>query len=230
MGSVSAVAAVLAAVGLLAVASGSAGTVLATPISSDPYTNTSSQHRTQVEPDSFSFATRSSRPSRPAASRRRLEQHRLVDLDERRRDLDDRRAPGTTVYERRAVGRGSAIPRSPTTPEHDVWMISSSHRRAAAARPILTSRSTDGGLTWSNPVTVSTHRGRLRQELDRLRQHGLEPSSTATATRSGTTTARQPAHDEHLHRRRAHLERHTQRRLTIPPASAASRSSSRTGT
>ena len=51
----SAVAASVAAVALLVVASGSAGTVLATPISNDPYTNASSQHRTQVEADSFAF-------------------------------------------------------------------------------------------------------------------------------------------------------------------------------
>ena len=51
----SAVVAVMASVGLLVVAGGSAGTVLATPISSDPYTNTSSQHRSQVEADSFAF-------------------------------------------------------------------------------------------------------------------------------------------------------------------------------
>ena len=50
-----AIAASAAAVALLVVASGSAGTVLATPISSDPYTNPDSQHATQVEPDSFAF-------------------------------------------------------------------------------------------------------------------------------------------------------------------------------
>ena len=51
----SAVAVAAAAVGLLVVATGSAGTVIATPISSDPYMNTSSQHRAQVEPDSFAY-------------------------------------------------------------------------------------------------------------------------------------------------------------------------------
>src|SRR5207247_5253632 len=33
----------------------SAAGVIATPISDDPYTNTTSQHRTQLEPDSFAF-------------------------------------------------------------------------------------------------------------------------------------------------------------------------------
>ena len=48
-----------ALVGLLAalvlVATASGGSVVATPISSDPYMNSSSQHRTQVEPDSFGY-------------------------------------------------------------------------------------------------------------------------------------------------------------------------------
>lgn len=51
----SAIALGAAALCLLVAASGSAGTVLATPISSDPYTNPESQHATQVEPDSFAF-------------------------------------------------------------------------------------------------------------------------------------------------------------------------------
>jgi hypothetical protein len=42
-------------VALVGAAAASGGSVVATPISSDPYTNQSSQHRTQVEPDSFGF-------------------------------------------------------------------------------------------------------------------------------------------------------------------------------
>jgi hypothetical protein len=45
-------------------------------------------------------------------------------------------------------------------PEHDVWMISSLafgnfSSPSGAPSAVLTSRSTDGGLTWQNPVTVS---------------------------------------------------------------------------
>ena len=40
---------------LVTAAAASGGSVIATPISSDPYTNQSSQHRTQVEPDSFGY-------------------------------------------------------------------------------------------------------------------------------------------------------------------------------
>ena len=50
-------AAVAVAAGLLVVASGGAETIIANPISNDPYTNTNGdgQHKTQVEPDSFAF-------------------------------------------------------------------------------------------------------------------------------------------------------------------------------
>ena len=42
---------------------------------------------------------------------------------------------------------------------------------------VLTSRSTDGGLTWRNPVTTSLSTGHLlRQELDHLRHVGAEPA------------------------------------------------------
>ena len=43
------------AAALVTVATASGGSVIATPIGSDPYTNSSSQHKTQVEPDSFGF-------------------------------------------------------------------------------------------------------------------------------------------------------------------------------
>ena len=50
-------AAVAVAAGLLLVSAGAAETILAHPISNDPYTNTNGdvQHKTQVEPDSFAF-------------------------------------------------------------------------------------------------------------------------------------------------------------------------------
>ena len=45
------------ALGLLFVATVSAGSVVPTPISNDPYTDggNAHQHKTQVEPDSFAF-------------------------------------------------------------------------------------------------------------------------------------------------------------------------------
>ena len=50
-------AAAAVAAGLLLVSTGAAESILATPISNDPYTNTNGdgQHKTQLEPDSFAF-------------------------------------------------------------------------------------------------------------------------------------------------------------------------------
>ncbi|HKB20019.1 MAG TPA: sialidase family protein [Gaiellaceae bacterium] len=44
-------------------------------------------------------------------------------------------------------------------PLHDVWMISTLAIDASVSAAVLTSRSTDGGLTWQNPVTTSLSSG-----------------------------------------------------------------------
>jgi hypothetical protein len=152
----SAVAASVAAVALLVVASGSAGTVLATPISNDPYTNASSQHRTQVEADSFAFG------------------NTIVTTFQTGRFFDGGASnigwatstnggrtwvtgvlPGTTVFEGGPWARISD-PAVAYDPLHDVWMISGlGIDDSLSGAAVLTSRSTDGGLTWQNPVTVS---------------------------------------------------------------------------
>ena len=92
-------------------------------------------------------------------------------------------------------------------PEHNVWMIGTlGHQRPGlSAQAVLTSRSTDGGLTWqplwSRWSVAPGHV--LRQELARLRHLGVRARTTATATRSGTTTASgQPDADEHVNGRR----------------------------
>ena len=151
----SAVVAVMASVGLLVVAGGSAGTVLATPISSDPYTNTSSQHRSQVEADSFAFG------------------NTIVATFQTGRFFDGGASnigwststnggrtwvtgvlPGTTVFQGGPWDRISD-PAVAYDPLHDVWMISGLGIDSGSGAAVTTSRSTDGGLTWQNPVTVS---------------------------------------------------------------------------
>jgi hypothetical protein len=152
----STVAAVAAAVGLLVVASGSAGTVIATPISNDPYTNASSQHKTQLEPDSFAFGDT------------------IVATFQTGRFFDGGASnigwatstnagrtwvtgvlPGTTIFEGGPWARISD-PAVAYDPMHDVWMISGLAIDASVSgAAVTTSRSTDGGLTWQSPVTVS---------------------------------------------------------------------------
>ncbi len=154
------IAAVAAVVGLLAVAGGSAGSVIATPISADPYTNPDSQHATQVEPDSFAYgdtivaAFQTGRFFNGGASN--LGWATSTDSG---RHWTTGMLPGTTVN---AGGPWARIsdPAVAYDAEHDVWMISGLAFGTAASpfgspRAILTSRSTDGGLTWQNPVTVS---------------------------------------------------------------------------
>lgn len=147
-------AAVAAATGLLFVAGGSAGTVIANPISDDPYTNTSSQHKTQVEPDSFSFgstivaAFQTGRFFDGGASN-----NAWATSTDGGRHWTNGVLPGTTVYEGGPWLRVSD-PAVAYDPEHDVWMISSL-AIGQFSDAILTSRSTDGGLTWEDPVTVS---------------------------------------------------------------------------
>ncbi len=74
---------------------------------------------------------------------------------------------------------------------HNVWLISSLTLLEAGGvhgNAVVTSRSTDGGLTWSNPV----HDGDRRRSSTRTGSSATTPRpvrSTATATRSGTTTA-----------------------------------------
>ena len=155
MWSASAAAVVTATLALLLVASGSAGTVLATPISSDRYTNPDSQHATQVEADSFAFG------------------NTIVATFQTGRFFDGGASnigwststnggrtwttgvlPGTTVYQGGPWARISD-PAVAYDPLHDVWMISGLAIDASSGAAVTTSRSTDGGLTWQDPVTVS---------------------------------------------------------------------------
>ncbi len=152
--------AVLAALGLLIVSAVSAGTVLPTPISNDPYTNGTSQHKTQLEPDSFGFGTT------------------IVATFQTGRFFDGGASnigwatstdagvhwttgmlPGTTIFEGGPWARISD-PAVAYDPMHDVWLIST----LAVTEPVfgaavLTSRSTDGGLTWGNPITTFASQG-----------------------------------------------------------------------
>ena len=126
-------------------------------VSSDPYTNASSFHRTQVEPDTFSFGStivstfQTGRFSNGGAS----------DLCWATSQDDGQTwatgcLPGTTVFATPA-GPWDRIsdPAVSYDPEHDVWMISGLAITGTTGKAVLVSRSTDGGLSWQNPVTVA---------------------------------------------------------------------------
>jgi len=137
-----------------------AESVLPTPISEDPYTNPEGQHKTQVEPDSFGHgstvvsAFQTGRVFGGGSSN-----IGWATTTNAGRTWTTGMLPGTTVNQ---GGPWSFIsdPSVAYDPEHDVWMISTLAFGLAASpfgapSAILTSRSTDGGLTWQSPVTTS---------------------------------------------------------------------------
>jgi hypothetical protein len=137
-----------------------AGSVVATPVSSDPYTNQTSQHRTQLEPDSFGWG------NTVVAT---FQTGRFFDggssnigwatTTNAGRTWTTGMLPGTTIFANPA-GPWARIsdPAVAYDPLHNVWMISTlAIDNTVTGAAVLTSRSTDGGLTWQNPVTTSLH-------------------------------------------------------------------------
>ena len=149
-----------ACLALLLVSTVLAGSVLPTPIGEDSYTNAESQHKTQVEPDSFAHgntivtAFQTGRVFDGGASN--IAWATTTDAG---RTWTTGNLPGTTIHEGGPWARISD-PSVAYDPEHQVWMISTLAFGTASApfgapSAILTSRSTDGGLTWQAPVTTS---------------------------------------------------------------------------
>lgn len=124
-------------------------------LSSDPYTNATSQHQTEVEPDSFANGST------------------IVMAFQVGRFYDGGSSnigwatstnggatwtsgflPGITVYAGGSWDRVSD-PTVAYDSTHHVWMIASLTINTNGPNGVVVNRSTDGGLTWSNPVTVS---------------------------------------------------------------------------
>jgi hypothetical protein len=151
------------AAALVAAAVASGASVVATPISSDPYTNQTSQHRTQVEPDSFGFgntivATFQTGRFNVGGGSSNIGWATTTDAG---RTWTTGMLPGTTTFAS-PPGPWARIsdPAVAYDPMHDVWLISTLAFGVGASpfgspSAILTSRSTDGGLTWSLPVTTA---------------------------------------------------------------------------
>jgi hypothetical protein len=148
------------AAGALVLGSGSAlANVALTQVSTDPFTNTTSQHRTEVEPDTFASGST------------------IVSAFQVGRFFDGGASdvgfatstnggstwtqgmlPGVTKFQ-----GGGAFDRASDAAvafdaRHNTWMISSLAIRdtgGVVGAAVLTSRSTNGGLTWTNPVTTA---------------------------------------------------------------------------
>ncbi len=130
-------------------------------VSKDPYKNTSSYHKTQVEPDTFAFGST------------------IVSVFQTGRFTDggssnigwatskDNGAtwkhgfmPKTTVYAS-PPGPWDRIsdPAVAYDPKHDVWMAEGLSISGSTGEDVLVNRSLDGGLTWQKPVTAADNPG-----------------------------------------------------------------------
>ena len=133
-----------------------------TQISFDTYTNTNSQHKTQVEPDTFSFGST------------------IVSVQQTGRFFDGGASniawststnnganwttgnlPGITKHDNPANPYDRVSdPVVAYDAEHNVWLASTlailEVSGGIKGQAVLTSRSTNGGTTWGNPIAVVT--------------------------------------------------------------------------
>jgi hypothetical protein len=133
-----------------------------TTVSRDPYTNPTSYHRTQVEPDTFSWGStivgvfQSGRFKGGGANN-----IGWATSTDNGQSWKNGFLPGTTVYSD-PPGSWARLsnPSVAYDARHGVWMAAGlAIDDRERGRAVLVSRSTDGGLTWRNPVTVSERSG-----------------------------------------------------------------------
>jgi hypothetical protein len=128
-------------------------------LSSDPYTNSTSQHATEVEPDTYSFgstivsAFQVGRFFNGGSSNIGFATSTNGGSSWTPGFLPDTTPFATPpgIYER------VSDPSVAFDAKHGVWIISYLGIKNPSAGPVdvLVSRSTDGGLTWGNPVVVN---------------------------------------------------------------------------
>jgi hypothetical protein len=144
---------------LLAGAASAQAAVPLTRVFTDPFTNTTSQHKTAVEPDTFAFGstlvttTQSGRFFDGGSSG-----IGWATLNASGAVVGSGTLPGITTHN----GNGGIYDRvsDPSVAydaAHSTWMISSIPITTSLQVPVVfVNRSTNGGLTWSSPVTVTT--------------------------------------------------------------------------
>ena len=126
-----------------------------TKLSTDTFTNVTSQHATEVEPGSFSFGNTiiASFQVGRIAGGGAADIGYAISTDAGA-TWTNGLLPGLTTFQ--GGGANSAV--SDTVPiydvKHAVWMISSLPISAATTQ-VAVNRSTDGGTTWGNPVIIA---------------------------------------------------------------------------
>src|SRR2546429_7957425 len=134
-------------------------------LSSDPYTNTTSQHQTEVEPDSYSngativTATQVGRFNDGGASN-----IGWATSSDNGATWHNGFLPGTTVFAT-PTGQFDRVsdPSVSYDAAHKLWMISSlaisSGSGTAVGAGVIVNTSSNGGLTWNPPVVVANANG-----------------------------------------------------------------------
>jgi hypothetical protein len=145
----------LAATAALVVSLAASASIPVLRIATDPFTNSTSQHKTVVEPDSFFFgstgvaAAQAGRFFDGGASG--IVFARSVDNGA---SYTSGTLPGLTVFQGGPFARVTD-PSVAHDRAHGVWMVSSLGLDASVTgTAVVVNRSTNGGLSWGNPVTV----------------------------------------------------------------------------
>jgi len=136
-----------------------------TSIAVDPFTNATSQHKTIVEPDTYSFGT----TIVAAAQFGRFFDGGASDIGfatstNNGASWTSGTLPGITTFVGGTYDRVSD-PSVAYDAAHNVWLVSSLALRGTSGAAVLTSRSTNGGLTWGNPVNTAV--ATRRQDVDK---------------------------------------------------------------
>jgi hypothetical protein len=152
---------VTAMVGAMVGSTASFANVTTQKVSADPFTNTTSFHKTQVEPDTFAWGT-----TIVAA----FQTGRFSDggsSDVGWATSTDSGAtwkhgflPGVTTFSNPPGPFGrDTDPSVAYDANHGVWLVQTLGMNGTSGAAVIVNRSTNGGLAWSNPVTILNQNG-----------------------------------------------------------------------
>jgi len=126
-------------------------------LSTDTFTNSSSQHKTEVEPDSFSFGS----TIVAAFQVGRISSGGSADIgyalsSDAGLTWQNGLLPGLTTFQGGGVNAAVSDPAVVYDAAHGVWIITSLTIANSGATQVVVSRSSDGGISWGNPLPVSS--------------------------------------------------------------------------
>src|SRR5215467_7289173 len=124
-------------------------------LSTDAFTNSTSQHATEVEPDSFTFGTTIISPFQVG----RIFSGGAADIGyaistDSGSTWQSGLLPGLTTFQGGGTNSAATDTSVVYDARHGVWIISTL-TIATGSTQVVVSRSTDGGMSWSNPIVVS---------------------------------------------------------------------------